>query len=257
MLKNCEAAFTSFGDYVVRRRETSTGYKYFFDDQWLTICASARNPVLRCYAESSTAEGARFILAACRAPSGPERSGVLRCMCRSAPPAVMGLRLLLARCMDRVQHLCTQNAQAKTAPEWRPPGSAGHGRLRHRLLDADQAWYAGYTRTAFHTFNDGDEWFQMDKVGHTFSAYAAGRGGPRGLPVGRVPRSALHVGGRQRGPDLPHRHRIPRRPLLAMGLQRLGHESEHTGGEAFSSRQQLAWKEQRISVKYSAHTTKY
>src|SRR5574337_956548 len=29
-----------------------------------------------------------------------------------------------------------------------------------------EAWYKGYPRSAFHTFNDFGEWMQMDKIGH-------------------------------------------------------------------------------------------
>lgn len=34
------------------------------------------------------------------------------------------------------------------------------------------AWYKDYAQTSFHTFNDFDEWKQMDKIGHVYSAYA-------------------------------------------------------------------------------------
>jgi hypothetical protein len=34
-----------------------------------------------------------------------------------------------------------------------------------------QVWYSGYERTAWHTFNDGKNWMQMDKLGHFYSAY--------------------------------------------------------------------------------------
>jgi len=37
------------------------------------------------------------------------------------------------------------------------------------------AWYRNYPMGRFHTFNDGDEWKQMDKVGHVFGAYTMGR----------------------------------------------------------------------------------
>lgn len=72
VLKKCEAdAFKAFGPFEVRRRETIDGYKYFFDDdQWLMIRASGTEPVLRCYAESSTLERAQAILAACRKTIG-------------------------------------------------------------------------------------------------------------------------------------------------------------------------------------------
>ncbi|MFN3874901.1 MAG: phosphoglucomutase/phosphomannomutase family protein [Flavobacteriales bacterium] len=72
VLKKCaENAFTRFGDLEVRRVETIDGYKYHFDaEQWLMIRASGTEPVLRCYAESSTMAGAQAILAACKQAIG-------------------------------------------------------------------------------------------------------------------------------------------------------------------------------------------
>jgi hypothetical protein len=38
-----------------------------------------------------------------------------------------------------------------------------------------QAWYKNYEKSTFHKFNDWEEWKQMDKFGHVFSAYAEGK----------------------------------------------------------------------------------
>ena len=60
-----------FGDWDVRSVETIDGWKYHFDqEQWLMIRASGTEPVLRCYAESSTPEGAKALLEACRKTIG-------------------------------------------------------------------------------------------------------------------------------------------------------------------------------------------
>jgi uncharacterized protein YfiM (DUF2279 family) len=34
-----------------------------------------------------------------------------------------------------------------------------------------QLWYKNYERSSFHYFNDGNQWLQMDKAGHTFSSF--------------------------------------------------------------------------------------
>ena len=39
----------------------------------------------------------------------------------------------------------------------------------------NNTWYKDYPKTSFHTFNDSKEWLQMDKVGHAWAAYNAGR----------------------------------------------------------------------------------
>jgi hypothetical protein len=43
------------------------------------------------------------------------------------------------------------------------------------LILLNSAWYSGYAKTSFHTFNDSKEWLQVDKVGHGWTAYNAGR----------------------------------------------------------------------------------
>lgn len=57
------SGFKKFGSYAVERVENIDGYKYYFaNDEWLMIRASGTEPVLRLYAESSTANGAQKIL---------------------------------------------------------------------------------------------------------------------------------------------------------------------------------------------------
>lgn len=43
-------------------------------------------------------------------------------------------------------------------------------------LALNNAWYADYARTSFHSFNDLSEWNQMDKAGHIWSSYQVARG---------------------------------------------------------------------------------
>jgi phosphomannomutase len=66
IVENCRNnAYSSFGNYKVTRIETIDGYKYYFnEDEWLMIRASGTEPVLRNYAESSSAENAFLILKA-------------------------------------------------------------------------------------------------------------------------------------------------------------------------------------------------
>lgn len=58
-----QQAFTSFGGRVVRRTENIDGYKFHFDDEvWLLIRASGTEPLLRIYAETSSAEETQTFL---------------------------------------------------------------------------------------------------------------------------------------------------------------------------------------------------
>ncbi|GAO45325.1 hypothetical protein FPE01S_05_00220 [Flavihumibacter petaseus NBRC 106054] len=43
------------------------------------------------------------------------------------------------------------------------------------FIALNKAWYADYSRSNFHLFNDGSEWLQMDKAGHVWTAYQLGR----------------------------------------------------------------------------------
>jgi Predicted periplasmic lipoprotein (DUF2279) len=38
----------------------------------------------------------------------------------------------------------------------------------------NQLWYADYPKSDFHFINDNNEWLQIDKLGHLFSAYHLG-----------------------------------------------------------------------------------
>ncbi|MDA3613739.1 DUF2279 domain-containing protein [Polluticaenibacter yanchengensis] len=43
------------------------------------------------------------------------------------------------------------------------------------IVVLNEMWYKGADRTKFHFFNDNSEWNQMDKVGHSWSAYQLSR----------------------------------------------------------------------------------
>jgi len=66
IVENCQKnIYKSFGDYKIERTETVDGYKYFFtNNEWLMIRASGTEPVLRNYAESSSAKKTASILQA-------------------------------------------------------------------------------------------------------------------------------------------------------------------------------------------------
>lgn len=54
-------------------------------------------------------------------------------------------------------------------------GVSSIGLTTASLIYLNQAWYQDYSSSKFHFFDDNDEWYQMDKVGHTFSTYQTGR----------------------------------------------------------------------------------
>lgn len=117
-------------------------------------------------------------------------------------------------------------------------------------------WYKNYPQSKFHFFNDNKEWLQVDKAGHTWSSYSEGRASIAmwkwaGLP----PRKALWVGG-----------------LSGLAYQSIievldGFSAEwgfswgdylgNVAGSALLIGQELGWKEQRISLKFSFHRNTY
>ena len=117
-------------------------------------------------------------------------------------------------------------------------------------------WYSNYDLMGFHYFNDDGEWLQMDKAGHTFSAYIAGRAGYNvcrwtGLDEKR---SAL-IGGNLGWVFLATVE-------VMDGFSRgwgfsAGDMIANTTGSALFISQQLLWHEQRVELKFSFHQSKY
>lgn len=124
------------------------------------------------------------------------------------------------------------------------------------LIGLNQIWYADYSRSNFHFINDNNEWLQMDKVGHFYSAYHLGRFGAE----------ALNWSGVNSKKQLIYGAGIGFAFLAAVEVLD-GYSSEwgassgdiiaNTTGTALYVSQELLWKEQRITPKFSFHTTQY
>lgn len=122
------------------------------------------------------------------------------------------------------------------------------------LTALDQAWYQGHARSAFHGFNDGAEWMQVDKLGHAHGSYQLGRAGHGAFRwAGFSEGTSVWLGG---SVGL----------LYLTGIEYLdGHSSAwgfsgwdmaaNAAGTALFIGQQQAWQEQRILLKWSAHLT--
>jgi uncharacterized protein YfiM (DUF2279 family) len=120
----------------------------------------------------------------------------------------------------------------------------------------DQAWYAGYDRAPLHSFNDGDEWLQMDKAGHLFSAYTLGAWGHKLLDrCDPESRKALWWG---TGSGLAFLTAVE---LLDGTSAAWGFSwwdmAANVSGSALYLGQELGWGEQRIRLKLSARHTSY
>jgi hypothetical protein len=124
------------------------------------------------------------------------------------------------------------------------------------LVGLNALWYANYPRSGFHFFNDDNEWLQIDKVGHLYSAYSESRASMELWRWAGLPRKkSIWIGG-----------------LSGVGYQSVieildGFSSEYgfspgdftanvLGSAAFIS-QELAWNELRIQIKFSFHRKNY
>lgn len=124
------------------------------------------------------------------------------------------------------------------------------------LIGLNQIWYADYAKSDFHFINDNSEWLQMDKVGHFYSAYH----------LGRLGAEALNWSGARSKNQLIYGAGIGFFFLTAVEVLD-GYSAEwgassgdliaNTAGTALYVSQELLWKEQRITPKFSFHTTKY
>ncbi|HRM13800.1 MAG TPA: DUF2279 domain-containing protein, partial [Flavobacterium sp.] len=119
-----------------------------------------------------------------------------------------------------------------------------------------QAWYADYPKSDFHFINDNSDWLQMDKFGHVFASYHLGRFGAE----------MLQWSGANKKNQLLYGAGLGFAFLTAVEVFD-GYSSQwgassgdiiaNASGTALYVSQELIWKEQRITPKFSFHTTKY
>ncbi len=131
--------------------------------------------------------------------------------------------------------------------------AAGYG---GSLIILNNTWYKNYPKSSFHSFNDSKEWLQVDKLGHGWAAYNAGRASAAlwqwaGVPV----KKAAWIGG------------LSSTAYLTVIEILDGHSAEwgwswaDMGANLFGSGlfivQELGWQEQRIQFKFSFHRNSY
>lgn len=124
------------------------------------------------------------------------------------------------------------------------------------LIALDQLWYKDYPRSKFHTINDNGAWLQVDKFGHTFSAYQLGKFGSDALNWSGVSEKDQLIYGATLG-------------FAFLGVVEVfdgfseewgfswGDIAANGVGTGLYVGQELLWKEQRVIMKYSFHRTQY
>ena len=117
-------------------------------------------------------------------------------------------------------------------------------------------WYADYPRSSFHFFNDCSEWMLMDKAGHVTSAYWIGRIGYESLRwSGMEKNKAVWYGGMW-GLIYLTTVEIFDGFSAEWGFSGCDMATNVLGTGLFIG-QQLLWDHQPLTIKFSAHPTKY
>lgn len=124
------------------------------------------------------------------------------------------------------------------------------------LLVLNQVWYQQYERTRFQTFNDSREWLQMDKLGHAWTAYQLARSTASLWQWSGMPQTKAALWGSAGS-------------MAYLGFIELmdAHSAKwgwswsdmaaNTSGLLLYLGQQLGWKEQKISFKFSVAPARY
>ena len=118
------------------------------------------------------------------------------------------------------------------------------------------AWYKDYPQSKFHTFNDFQEWKQMDKIGHAYSAYAESKASMelwRWTGISRKKR--IWLGGMS-GAMYQTAIEILDGFSSEWGWS-WGDFSANILGSGLLVAQEFAWDEQRIQIKWSFHRKRY
>jgi hypothetical protein len=124
------------------------------------------------------------------------------------------------------------------------------------LVGLNQLWYADYPRSNFHFINDNADWLQMDKVGHVFSSYHIGRASSEMLQWSGVSKKKQLVYGSGLGFVFLTAVEVMDGFSSQWGASS-GDLLANATGTALYVSQELLWNEQRITPKFSFHTTNY
>ncbi|APA00979.1 DUF2279 domain-containing protein [Flavobacterium commune] len=124
------------------------------------------------------------------------------------------------------------------------------------LVGLNQLWYADYPRSNFHFINDNQEWLQMDKAGHVFSAYHIGRLGSEMLQWSGAGTKQQLIYGSGLGFAFLTAVEVLDGFSSEWGAS-TGDVIANASGTALYVSQELLWKEQRITPKFSFHTTRF
>ena len=114
----------------------------------------------------------------------------------------------------------------------------------------DKTWYSNYPRSSFHFFNDNNEWEQMDKMGHVWTAYNLGRASAELWSWSGLPRKRSVVYGGLSAIAYQSIIEIQDGFSSEWGFS-WGDMTANIAGAAAYVSQELGWKDQCIQIKMS------
>jgi hypothetical protein len=120
----------------------------------------------------------------------------------------------------------------------------------------NKAWYAGFNRSTFHTFNDNAEWNQMDKAGHVWSTYGLSRASAATWRWSGVEKKRAALMGAGGGILYESIIELQDAYSAAWGFS-WGDMAANIFGASLFAFQDIHWNEQRMQVKMSYWPAKY
>ena len=124
------------------------------------------------------------------------------------------------------------------------------------LFALNELWYKDYPRTSFQFKNDNNDWKQMDKAGHLMTSYYIGKVGMEVLDWSGVSKKKQLIYGATLGFSFLTAVEILDGFSKQWGAS-IGDVLANAAGTGILVGQELLWQEQRITVKYSFHQTKF
>lgn len=124
------------------------------------------------------------------------------------------------------------------------------------IIGLNQMWYADYPKSDFHFINDNNDWLQIDKMGHVFSAYHLGNASKNALEWSGISKKNQIIYGATYGFAFLTAIEVMDGYSAEWGAS-IGDLIANATGSALLISQEMLWKEQRITPKFSFQTTEY
>ena len=124
------------------------------------------------------------------------------------------------------------------------------------MIGLNSVWYKDFPRTSFHFFDDSREWLQMDKAGHVVTSCYIGIIGTKMLRWSGVKeKKAIWFGGAL---GFAYQSGLEILDGFSSGWGFSWSDvAANAGGSLLCIAQELLWKEQRITLKFSDHCSRY